>query len=408
MQPSFAVRAIDAAKAVAADRSPFMALALMAAAMHLAFAAWYTLAKNFAVDGIGMTGAEVGLQETIREIPGFLAFLVVYVLLLMREQTLALVALAVLAVGVGITGFFPSVWMFYLTTFFMSVGFHYFETVNQSLKLQWLPQDDAPHMMGRLIAIGAGVQLGVFGLIALIWKVFALDFKATFMIFGVLSLAIVIYLWRAFPMFQEHTVQHKKLIIKKRYWLFYALKFMGGARRQIFTVFAALLMVEKFGYDVHEVALLYLVNTGFNLLFASKIGALIGRFGERNALRIEYIGLIGVFVAYAFVSNPYAAAALYIIDHAFFALAIAMNTYFQKIADPADMAGTAGVSFTINHMAAVVVPASFGLIWLASPSLVFLLGAGMAGISFILSSLIPRRPAPGTETVLSPTPVAAE
>lgn len=399
----------DILRRLAADRSPFMALALMAVAMHLAFAAWYTLAKNFAVDGIGMTGAEVGFQETIREIPGFLAFLVVYVLFVMREQTLALVSLALLAVGVGVTGFFPSVWAFYLTTFLMSVGFHYFETVNQSLKLQWLPQDQAPHMMGRLIAIGAGAQLAVFGLIAVIWKGFALSFEAAFAIFGILSLAIVFYLWRAFPMFQETTAQTKKLIIRKRYWLFYALKFMGGARRQIFTVFAALLMVQKFGYDVHEVALLFLINTGFNMMFAPKIGALIGRFGERNALRLEYIGLIGVFVAYAFVSNAYVAAALYVIDHAFFALAIAMNTYFQKIADPADMAGTAGVSFTINHIAAVLVPAGFGLIWLASPSLVFLLGAGMAVISFVLSSLIPRHPAPGVETILKgPAPVAAE
>ena len=41
----------------------------------------------------------------------------------------------------------------------------------------------------------------------------------------------------------------------------------------------------------------------------------------------------------------------------FFALAIAIQTYFQKIADPADIAATAGVSFTINHIAAVVMPA---------------------------------------------------
>ncbi|MBL4619230.1 MAG: hypothetical protein JKX88_03925, partial [Marinicaulis sp.] len=115
-------------KNLTADRSPFMALALMTIAMQLAFAAWYTLAKNFAVDGVGMTGAEIGLQETIREIPGFLAFLVVYVLLVMREQTLALLSLVVLGVGVAITGFFPSIWGLYLTTFFMSVGFHYFET----------------------------------------------------------------------------------------------------------------------------------------------------------------------------------------------------------------------------------------------------------------------------------------
>jgi len=203
-----------------------MALALMAVAVQLSFAAWYTLAKNFAVDGVGMTGAEVGLQETIREIPGFLAFLVIYVLLIMREQTLALISLALLAVGVGVTGYFPNVWAFYLTTFLMSVGYHYFETVNQSLQLQWLPKHDAPRQLGRLIAVAAGAQLAVYGLIALIWKTFALSFEAAFALFGVLTLAIVFYLARAFPYFKEETPQHKHLVVRKRYWLYYALTFM--------------------------------------------------------------------------------------------------------------------------------------------------------------------------------------
>ena len=395
-------------KTPAANRSPFMALALMTVAMQLSFAAWYTLAKNFAVDGIGMTGAEVGLQETIREIPGFLAFLVIYVLLIMREQVLALISLAMLGLWVGVTGFFPTTMGFYLTTFIMSLGFHYYETVAQSLQLQWLPKLEAPRLLGRLIAIAAGAQLAVYGLIALVWKTFSLSFEAAFALFGVMTLVIVVYLWRAFPHFKEQTPQHKKLIIRKRYWLYYALTFMSGARRQIFTVFAALLMVQKFGYEVHEVALLFLINTGFNILFATRIGALIGRFGERNALRVEYIGLIGVFVAYAFVSNPWAAAGLYILDHAFFAMAIAIKTYFQKIADPADFAGTAGFAFTINHVAAVIIPASFGLIWLVSPALVFLLGAGMACGSLALSFLIPRHPETGHETILAPRPIAAE
>ncbi len=326
----------------------------------------------------------------------------------MREQTLALISLAVLGVFVGITGYFPSVWGFYLTTFIMSVGYHYFETVNQSLQLQWLPKLEAPKLLGKLIAVAGVAQLAVYAIIALVWKTFSLNFEMAFALFGLMTLAIVVYLWRAFPYFKEHTPQHKKLVVRKRYWLYYALQFMSGARRQVFTVFAALLMVQKFGYDVHEVAILFLINTAFNIVFAPKIGALIGRFGERNALRLEYIGLIGVFISYAYVTNPMVAAGLYIVDHAFFAMAIAIKTYFQKIADPADFAGTAGFAFTINHIAAVLIPASFGLIWLASPSLVFLLGAGMAGISLCLSFLIPRHPMPGQETVLAPEPAAAE
>ena len=84
----------------------------------------------------------------------------------------------------------------------------------------------------------------------------------------------------------------------------------------------------------------------------------------------------------------------------FFALAIAISTYFQKIADPKDLASSAGVSFTINHIAAVVIPAALGMVWVVSPSLVFYVGAAFAFLSLVAAQLIPRSPVPGKETAL--------
>jgi len=95
------------------------------------------------------------------------------------------------------------------------------------------------------------------------------------------------------------------------------------------------------------------------------------------------------------------AAVLYVIDHMFFALALALKTYFQKIADPGDIAPTAAVAFTINHIAAVFLPAVLGYLWLVSPGGVFLLAAIMAAGSLCLALLIPRHPEPGNETVFS-------
>ena len=117
--------------------------------------------------------------------------------------------------------------------------------------------------------------------------------------------------------------------------------------------------------------------------------------------------MIIVFVAYGLVIDPLWAAALYVIDHMFFALAIAISTYFQKIADPKDLASSAGVSFTINHIAAVVIPAALGLVWVVSPSLVFYVGAAFAFLSLVAAQLIPRSPAPGKETALAPGPLPA-
>jgi MFS family permease len=378
-------------------RSPVVLLMIMAGAMQLSFAAWWNLMNNFAVQELDFTGREIGIQQSIREIPGFLSFLAIYLLLVMREQTLAYVSLLLLGVGVAVTGYFPTAMGFYITTLIMSIGFHYYETMAQSLSLQWLPKATAAANMGKIISVGAFAQLVAYGLIFVAWKTFNLSFAVVFAIAGGLTLVVLVFLIMAYPHFKEGVPQHKKLILRKRYWLYYALTFMAGARRQIFTVFAGFLMVERFGYDVHEVAGLFLLNGAFNMVLAPKIGSLIVRFGERKALVLEYVGLFGVFVTYAFVTNATLAASLYVIDHAFFAIAIAIKTYFQKIADPADIAPTAGVAFTINHIAAVIIPVLFGFIWLISPAAVFLAGAGMAVISFVLATLIPRHPEEGQE-----------
>jgi hypothetical protein len=191
--------------------------------------------------------------------------------------------------------------------------------------------------------------------------------------------------------------------LRKRYWLFYALTFMSGARRQIFMVFAGFLMVEKFGYSVSDIAALFMINHVFNWAFAGRIGLIVGRIGERRALTFEYCGLFCVFIAYAFVNDGLWAGVLYVADHLFFSLAIAIKTYFQKIADPADMASTAGVAFTINHIAAVFIPVLFGLVWLVSPMMVFLMGAIMAVISLILARNIPIQPRAGCEVLWGAT-----
>jgi predicted MFS family arabinose efflux permease len=175
---------------------------------------------------------------------------------------------------------------------------------------------------------------------------------------------------------------------------------MGGARRQIFVVFAGFLMVEKFGFSVGEISMLYLANAVLNIFLAPRIGRLIGKIGEQRALIIEYVGLIAIFIGYALVESANIAILLYLLDHLFFAMAIAQKTYFQKIADPADIASTAGVSFTINHIAAVVIPVMFGVLWLQSPALVFYIGAVMAVISLILAFNVPRKPRVGNETII--------
>ncbi|NRB66041.1 MAG: MFS transporter [Vibrio sp.] len=378
-------------------KTPQNFLIIISIVVPIAFSSWMALLNNFVIEKANFDGADIGLLQSVREIPGFLAFTAVFVLMFIREQKFMLLALGALTLGTAITGFFPSLFGLLLTTLLMSTGFHYFETLKQSLSLQWLSKDEAPEMLGKFISVGALASLITYGALWVCLEMLNMDFQWVYLTFGGIGFLLVIWMAFAFPQFQTQVQQNKKLVLRKRYWLYYALTFMSGARRQIFTVFAGFLMVEKFGYSAADITMLFLINYLFNFLFAKRIGKFIGKVGERKALLFEYTGLIVVFIGYGLVQSAEWAAALYVIDHLFFALALAIKTYLQKIADPADMASTAGVSFTINHIAAVFIPVSFGLIWLVSPSAVFYIGAAMAVVSLILSLNIPAKPEEGNE-----------
>ncbi|MDC3316024.1 MFS transporter [Candidatus Thioglobus sp.] len=383
-----------------ARKSPELLILLMTIGSGISWAVWLNLLNNFAIEEISFTGAEMGILQSLREIPGFLAFTVIFVLAFVKEQKLAYLSLAMLGVGVLITGLVEANMTFYLATIIMSIGFHYFETINGSLTLQWVDKDKTAEFLGRVIATRSAASIIAFSFIWILFQQFQMSYLFLYAIGGGVSVVLVLFCWRHFPLFPEKVTQTKKIILRKRYWLYYALQFMSGARRQIFVVFAGFLMVEKFNFTVAEISLLLIANAAINVVFAPKIGRLIQRFGERKSLIFEYVGLSLIFAGYAFVESSTFAVFLYIADHLLFSIAIALKTYFQKIADPADIASSAGVSFTINHIAAVFIPVLFGLVWLYSPSLVFLAGSGMAIISLLLAFNMPAKPASGNEVLL--------
>ncbi|MFD0909452.1 MFS transporter [Ruegeria arenilitoris] len=386
-------------------RRPVTLLFVMALTMPIAFNAWSALLNNFVIEVADFDGADIGLLHTVREIPGFLAVGVIAVTIFVREQVLAMISLVLLGVATAVTAWFPSLGGLLFVTLFSSIGFHYYETVNQSLQLQWLPKDRAPQVLGWLVAMGSASTLVVYGLIVLTWDRFDLSYNTVFMAAGGLTAVLALFCLIAYPQFDAPTPQTKKIVLRRRYWLYYALQFMAGARRQIFVVFAGFMMVERFGFEVHHLTSLYLINLIINMAAAPLLGKAVAVFGERRTLIFEYLGLAIVFAAYGgiywFGWGVLLAAILYVIDHVLFALALALKTYFQKIADPADIAPTAAVAFTINHIAAVFLPALLGLLWVVSPGAVFGLAAGMALISLALSLLIPRHPEPGNETIFS-------
>jgi predicted MFS family arabinose efflux permease len=338
----------------------------------------------------------------MREIPGLLAFTAIFWLMWMREQTLAFASLAILAFGIAITGFFPTLGGILLSTLVMSIGFHYFETASQSMQLQLLRQQDAARQMGRIHSAASFAQFVAYASIFVLTAWIGLNsYKVVFLLIGVSALVLMWMSYRHFPRYEGSVPQIKSIVMRRRYSLYYALTFMSGARRQIFVAFGAFLLVDKFGLPVGNIALLYLVTALASAFLAPKIGRLVGSLGERRTMIMENLILIGVFTGYALTQSATVAAMLFVIDGASTALTISQRTYIQKIGDQADMSATASVSFTFNHIAAVVIPVVFGALGSRDPSIIFWLGTAIAVMSLALACLVPRHPEPGNESLLT-------
>lgn len=299
----------------------------------------------------------------------------------MREHRLSALAVLVVGLGVALTGFFPSFLGLIFTTLIMSVGFHYFETTNKSLTLQYFSWEQAPYVFAKQKSWAAVANISV-GILILGLADF-ISLQAGFVLIGALVFAIGIWalFWK--PVNKNIVPQNKGMVFRKKYWLFYVLNFLSGARRQIFVVFAVFMLVQKYHYSVREIAILFVINNIIAYFISPLIAKGINRFGERTMLSLEYFSLIFVFLGYAYIENAWVVAVLYIIDHIFFGFSMGINTYFQKTGDAKDIAPSMAVGFTINHISAVVIPVLGGLLWMVNWRIPFIAGVFLCMFSLI-------------------------
>jgi hypothetical protein len=350
----------------------FLFLLVLTIAATVGLQTWRTLFNNFAVEIAKLEGYHIGMIQSIREIPGFLALLAVYLLKVLKEHHLSSLSVITLGIGIMITGLFPSYHGLLITTMIMSFGFHYYETTNQSLTLQYFDKHISPWIFSKLRSYAALTNICIGAVIFIITSF--LTYKQIYLFIGGLIVAAGLWSSRTDPSRKELPIQHKRMIVRRKYWLFYLLTFLSGARRQIFVAFAVFLLVKKFNYSIREITILFVINNTINYLLMPVIGKAIIKFGERKILSLEYSSLIFIFTAYAFLEVKWIIGLLYILDHIFYNFAIAIRTYFQKIGDVQDIAPSMAVGFTINHIAAIILPAVGGVLWMIDYRIPFLAG----------------------------------
>lgn len=370
----------------------FRFLMLLTFASAVAQQGWTAMYTNFAVEVVKVTGEQTGIIHAVREVPGLLSIGVILLLLVLREHTILTLSVVCTGVFTLATGFFPSFWGVLLTAMFMSFGYHYYEAATQSLTLQYFDKLQTPLVMGKLRAATAAGSLFI-GILIFVLSNY-LPYTWLFAVAG--GVGIVGGIWGLFqkPESSSVPVQRKKMIFRKQYWLYYVLTLLSGARRHIFSTFSIFLLVQHFGFSIREMLLLFILNNTINWFLNPLIGKAINTVGERKLLTVKYIILAMIFVAYCTTQNRLLVAGLYVIEQLFTNFSMAIRTFFQKIADPRDIAPSMAMGQTINHISAVILPIAGGILWMIDYRIPFVMGIVIALTALVMTQCIryPEKP----------------
>jgi len=373
-------------------RTALIALVLNNLFMALSIGLWNALFNNFAVEELAVRADQMGLVQAIREVPGLMGFLVGILALVLAEMRIAGVSVVLMGVGIFLTAAARDLAGLIWATLLMSVGFHFFNPSNASAVLLMVGPDEAPKALGRLNSLMA--LAGVVGTLFIFGTLDAWGYRTLFQVAGAVAVigGLALLPFGRQPVRVER--KRRRTPLRRRYWFYYALQFLMGSRRHIFTTFAIFLLVQRYGVTAQTITLLYLLNSLIGTYLNQAFGSIVARFGERRVLMVNFILLTLVFVGYtvipmmkvletptfqvpglsvggwvlypAFSATPGLMILLvaFIVDNILFGFSIALESYFQKIAvGPEEITPNVSLGQTINHIAAVVVPVVGGLVW---------------------------------------------
>jgi predicted MFS family arabinose efflux permease len=351
--------------------------------LNFGFQFWQTLFNNFAVEALHIGPVGVGWVQAMREIPGLMGFLLGFLALYLSEVRIMNLSLILLGVGTMLSGQAHSIGFLAASTVIMSIGFHFFYSANSAVILMTVQKQHAPKMLGHLgslTAIAAVAATGIVYLLAGRW-----DYRTLFLVIGGL-VAIGGVLLLPVRGVKEGLPLKRRVIVRRRYWLYYTLSFLMGSRRHIFTTFAIFLLVREYGITIQTTAILFLVNNLVNVYASQLVGKLVGRWGERLMLSIAFGTLALVFLGYAYVTHLWALFALFVVDNVMFGFNLALTTYFQKIAvTQEEITSNVSAEQTINHIAAILIPLVGGSVWeLFGSQAPFLVGVGIVLVALVL------------------------
>lgn len=383
---------LELRSAYASWNSDFRRVAIATASVGVFFGVLMTVQYNFMAEELGVEAHELGIIEAFREMPGFLNFVFLAVMIALSPPVATAICLVFMGVGIAAFSQTETVITFTLFSIVWSIGFHAWHPLSQSMGLQFSPENGKGKALGQLRAVE-----GLAWLLMIVVCKLAFDYVGYNGLFIVAGVACLVGAYVIFGATRKKVSQvDRSFLIRKKYWLFYTLQFLQGCRKQIFITFAVFALVKVHGMPIHTTIILMFINQLLIFLTGSWFGRLIDIYGERTMLSISYVLLTLVFLGYGLIEHRPTLYVLYCVDNLVFFGGIALTTYLNRIAPPEDLKPSLSMGITFNHISSVSAPLLGGFAWYYfGYEVIFFAGAGFALISLLFAQFLPKQSAVG-------------
>ncbi|NUQ69804.1 MAG: MFS transporter [Chthonomonadales bacterium] len=361
------------------------------------FAVYNGLFQNFFREAMRGTPDQLGILESLREVPGLMTAFTAGLLITISETRIGSLALISAALGIAATGYAGSYWPLVAVTVFWSVGMHLWLSLSPGITLSLAEGKEGGRHLGRMAGLSAIAVLVGLGLTR-----FAKPYLSYPLLFAAAGVLIFVAgVCASFLSRRTSKTAVSRILYRREYGMFYWLTFLEGCRRQIFTTFAPFVLILVYKTSVETMLTLALANAVISTFAAPSIGRWIDRLGERRMLTLYYSALVVIFGGYALIPNVHVLYIFYIVDNLLFACSIGLTTYLHGIIRDGEMTATLTMGTTMNHIAAVIVPVTGGLLWrtLGDFRIPFWIGVGVLLLSIVSARRLPGLPIARSEAV---------
>lgn len=350
-------------------------------------------------DTFGLSPEARGVLEIPRELPGFLVVAMAGVLCMLSVARLGVVGGAMYAIGLAGLAFLGTTYSPMLAVLIVaSAGMHLLQPVGESIAIGLSHHGNRGLRMGQMGLVGnAGMILGS-GMVWLFLSKTHTQYNWAFL--GAAVLAAMGALTYSMMHLPELGRRRPRLTFRRKFWLYYLLEILFGARKQIFITFGPWVLIEVYKEPANQIAQLFMFAAILGVVFRPLAGQAIDWFGERAVLVCDGLALALVCLGYGYARAVFSdsaalwvACTCFVMDSLLFALGRGRSIYMSRIADsPEEITATLAMGVSINHIASMFIPAIAGTVWvLFGYEKVFLAATILAFLVSAASSLVPRK-----------------